>query len=111
MNEKALIPWMIISPDSSIITAHCTCLAGLGENCSHTAALAFEIYLKKIINEDELACTDKLSVWNVPKPKIINKVDFKRVSEIDWGRKKDSSSIKGKNNSYFQLKVITMIFE
>lgn len=96
MNEKPLVPWMIISADSSIISAHCTCLAGLGENCSHTAALAFEVHFKKFSN-DTLACTEKLSVWNAPSPKIINKVEFKKVSDIDWGRKKDSSSFKGKN--------------
>ena len=35
LSEKPLTPWIIAKPDGEIITAHCDCMAGLGETCSH----------------------------------------------------------------------------
>lgn len=43
LTDKLLRPWVITEPDGNIITAHCTCMAGLWETCSHVAALLFSV--------------------------------------------------------------------
>ena len=37
--------WLGISADGSIINGHCTCMAGLGEACSHIGATMFYLQL------------------------------------------------------------------
>lgn len=34
-------PWVAGEPSGILLCGHCTCMAGLGEVCSHTAALLF----------------------------------------------------------------------
>ena len=63
-------------------------MAGLGEACSHSAAIAFYLHVK---NTNPLSCTDKLSVW--PIPKQIHNVEFAKINNINWG--KNISSYKG----------------
>ena len=41
MSEKPLQPWIIAEKDGRILAAHCTCMAGFGEACTHVAALFF----------------------------------------------------------------------
>lgn len=41
LNEKALVPWAIIQKDGKVLAAHCNCMAGLGESCTHISALLF----------------------------------------------------------------------
>lgn len=65
MNDKPLRPWLILLPDATIASAHCDCMAGLGEVCSHTAAVAFALYFKNPYMES-ISCTDKLSIWPAP---------------------------------------------
>jgi uncharacterized Zn finger protein len=43
MSEKPLQPWIIAEKDGRILAAHCTCMAGLGEACTHVAALLFAV--------------------------------------------------------------------
>ncbi|XP_071042577.1 uncharacterized protein [Parasteatoda tepidariorum] len=38
-------PWVLAHTDGRIQCGHCTCVAGLGETCSHVAALLFKIEL------------------------------------------------------------------
>ena len=39
MSEKPLTPWVICEMEGRILAAHCDCMAGLGESCSHVASL------------------------------------------------------------------------
>ncbi len=34
-------PWLAVKSRGTVVVAHCTCMAGLGEACSHIAALLF----------------------------------------------------------------------
>ena len=36
-----LHPWIAAKRSGMILFSHCTCMAGLGEACSHVAALLF----------------------------------------------------------------------
>ncbi|KAH6935279.1 hypothetical protein HPB50_005014 [Hyalomma asiaticum] len=41
--SKTYRPWCIVKDDGTVVSAHCMCIAGLGECCSHVAALLFNI--------------------------------------------------------------------
>lgn len=41
--KKVHQPWTLVGKDGTIISAHCTCMAGLGEACSHVSALLFRV--------------------------------------------------------------------
>lgn len=43
MSDSPLRPWVAIREYGRIMFAHCTCMAGQGEVCSHVAALLFAI--------------------------------------------------------------------
>lgn len=43
MNETPLKAWLLASMDGQIHCAHCNCLAGLSETCSHVAAICFAV--------------------------------------------------------------------
>ena len=39
LNDKPHTPWIISMVDGKILAAHCDCMAGLGETCSHVSSL------------------------------------------------------------------------
>ena len=43
LSDKALKPWAIVEPDGTVVTALCDCMAGIGETCTHIAALLFAV--------------------------------------------------------------------
>ena len=43
INEKPLEPWLIVCSDGTVQSAHCTCMAGWSEGCSHIAAVPFAL--------------------------------------------------------------------
>ncbi|KAH7983161.1 hypothetical protein HPB52_009697 [Rhipicephalus sanguineus] len=63
--EKPPLPWLLIKPDGEVLCAHCTCMAGLGEACSHVGAVLF--YLEAAVTRrDGRSCTDGQSAWLPP---------------------------------------------
>lgn len=102
MNDKPLRPWLILLPDGTISSVHCTCMAGLGEACSHSAAVAFSILHSHLRSQEliqDLSCTDKLSAWTVPD--LAKAITPKRIKDIDWGKQTTSY-----NSKYFFKKYI-----
>ena len=44
LNDNPHMPWVAINlKGTSVEMAHCTCMAGLGESCSHIGALLFKL--------------------------------------------------------------------
>jgi len=71
--------WLLAEKDGNIVCGHCSCMAGLGETCSHLGALVFLIeYSFKKING--VACTEELSKWLPPS---LRSVPFNRIQEMD----------------------------
>ncbi|KAG5865962.1 hypothetical protein JTB14_012191 [Gonioctena quinquepunctata] len=62
--EKPLHVWVIVLPDGAVPCAHCTCMAGLSEVCSHVAAILF--YLEARPSSEEVSCTETTARWPVP---------------------------------------------
>ncbi len=75
-----LIPWIAAENNGTILCAHCTCMAGLGEACSHISALLFaaEAYTKLA---QETSCTSESCKWLPPS---MQKVKFAPISDIDF---------------------------
>jgi len=76
--------WLGIMSDSSIINAHCTCMAGIGEACSHVAAVMFYLMLTSEYNKrnfGEDACTSLSCTWLPPSA---TEVSYVELSEIDF---------------------------
>ncbi|XP_018014535.1 uncharacterized protein LOC108671493 [Hyalella azteca] len=59
LNEKLLKPWIIADADGTIISAHCDCVAGVGETCTHVGAVLFKV-------DAIVRCREKTTVTGVP---------------------------------------------
>ena len=49
-------PWVAVKTEGTVVLAHCTCMAGLGEACSHIAAVLF-LLEGNTQHRQRLACT------------------------------------------------------
>ena len=80
MNETPLHPRIIVEKCGNILCAHCNCMAGLGECCSHVGAVLF--YVEFAVNlRDPETCTEEKAYWLLPGYK---KVEYKPVADIDF---------------------------
>lgn len=79
MTETPLKPWLVVSQEGSILACHCNCVAGLGEVCTHVAAILFALEYAGV--HEEQSVTDVLAYWIGPSKKGRF---FKQLSEIDF---------------------------
>ncbi len=84
---KPLTPWVIAEVSGKIISAHCDCMAGLGESCSHVASLLWAIESGVRIR-DSMTVTEKKSYWVLPAG--VKEVPYAPVKSIDFVGKKRS---------------------
>ncbi|KAK3884699.1 hypothetical protein Pcinc_011019 [Petrolisthes cinctipes] len=80
LNEEALRPWFAMEKEGPIIAAHCSCVAGLGEACSHVAATMFAVESGANWTKKE-SCTSQPCGWVLPscssfKSAPLAKIDF-----------------------------------
>lgn len=61
-SAQPLTAWVLVKEDGEVTFGHCTCMAGRGEVCSHTAAVLFYIEIGRNILENT-SCTDRLNSW------------------------------------------------
>ena len=81
MNETPLHPWLIAEKNGKILAGHCNCMAGLGESCTHVAALPFAIEAAVRIRETKTVTAEK-AYWVLPSS--LDKVPYSPVSDIDF---------------------------
>ncbi|XP_053392305.1 uncharacterized protein LOC128554988 [Mercenaria mercenaria] len=81
MNETALRPWVIVDTTGVVDTAHCDCMAGLGEACSHVGSLLFYLEAAARINASKTVTQEKAH-WLLPRS--IDKVPYSMISDIDF---------------------------
>nr|CAH7742876.1 unnamed protein product [Callosobruchus chinensis] len=88
MTEPPLQTWVIVNEDGSIECAHCTCMAGTGEVCSHIGAV---LYAAEFVttSRNTTSCTDVRSLWNVP---TMSQIRCEPLKEINFGRIEATSS-------------------
>lgn len=80
VSDKPLEASVLTKEDGEILNAHCICKAGLGEACSHIAALLFyvEIVVRK---RDGKVCTDEENAWLPP---YVRHLEGKRYSDVSF---------------------------
>ncbi|XP_051805909.1 uncharacterized protein LOC127530192 isoform X1 [Acanthochromis polyacanthus] len=91
LSEAPLKPWVSLKKDGTVTCGHCTCKAGLGEVCSHIAALlyALDSAVKRL---EEKSCTDGPRQWGLP-PVKAGKALYEEATGIDF-----SNPLKKHNN-------------
>ena len=72
--------WIAIKSDGTILCAHCTCMAGLGEVCSHVAAVLFAAYENTKVKEQHSSTSLPCS-WLPPS---FRSVDYAPICNIDF---------------------------
>ena len=80
VSSKNLEPWVAVNSDGSVLCAHCTCKAGLGEACSHISALLFSLYARTLAVRNT-SCTSKPCSWIAPS---LKDVEFAKIKDIDF---------------------------
>ena len=91
LRETPSRPWVITEQDGKIIAAHCNCMAGLAESCSHVDALLFAIEAAVKIR-NSATVTQSKAYWLMPSG--VNKVDYLEVDDINF------TSLKTRKNSW-----------
>ena len=95
-------PWVALESSGEVICAHCSCMAGLGEACSHIAALLFVLEARTRYMEDT-SCTSKRCEWLPP---CMKQLTFSEIVNVDFStpsqkRKKQLTSRDGKQSQRF----------
>ena len=88
MREKPLVPWAIAEANGRILAAHCDCMAGLGETCSHVASLLWAI-AAGVDKRDSLTVTQKSAYWVMPPS--IKDVPFQPIGNVTFAGMKRKS--------------------
>ena len=73
-------PWVAVKTEGTVVVAHCTCMAGLGEACSHIAALLF-LLEGNTLYQNNLSCTSLPCSWLPPS---FHSVPFAQLADIDF---------------------------
>lgn len=81
IRETPLEPWIIAEKSGRILGAHCTCMAGLGETCTHVAALLFLIE-ETVKLRDSKTVTQEKAYWLLPT--ALSKVEYRECQKIDF---------------------------
>lgn len=76
-----LEPWIIAEKSGRILGAHCTCMAGLGETCTHVAALLFLIE-ETVKMRDSKTVTQEKAYWLLLT--ALSKVEYRECRKIDF---------------------------
>ena len=100
LNMTAFKVWTVISGSGTIHSAHCNCMAGLGEAYSHIAATLFavaSIFLRRI--QDNPTCTSMPCQWKDPSLQTLQTVEYGRGCDIAFTEaKRKKRAEKQKNN-------------
>ena len=98
-SQKLSLPslqvWVCIKPCGEVVCAHCTCMAGVGEVCSHVAAVLFaaegNTLIKRQFSATSLPCS-----WL---PANFKFVSFSKVADIDFKTPSQKRKIAVRNES------------
>jgi len=107
LNDTKLLPWVIVNINGKVEAAHCLCMAGLGECCSHVGAVLF--YLHHAFNmKCTKSVTDVYAYWAAPS---LDKSIPSKISSINFNHPKNMASTQFKlkpKSSYIQKLPMTL---
>ena len=89
LSSPSLKVWVAVKANGEVLCAHCTCMAGLGEACSHIASVLFaaeaNTHVKSQFSSTSLPCS-----WLPPSFKSIG---YAPISEIDFSTHKQKGKV------------------
>ena len=80
LSADPLQPWVAVENEGLVVCAHCNCMAGLGEACSHIAALLFLLEANSQ-KKKSLSCTSQPCYWLPPSFKS---VPYVKICDTDF---------------------------
>ena len=92
LNDAPLHPWVAVSQDGTVKAAHCNCMAGLGEACSHIAATLFAVSAAVTIKQGQ-TCTSMPCKWIQPSEESLKASLYVKGSNIQFSQRQPSSEI------------------
>ena len=81
LNETPLHCWIITQDNGEVCCGHCTCMAGLGETCTHVAAILFYLEASNRVIGIE-TCTQRKCEWIIPSS--VKNIEYLPLSDIDF---------------------------
>ena len=84
LSATPLQPWVGVEKVGVVICGHCDCMAGLGEACSHLAAILFALEANTRIKKS-MSCTSLPCAWVPP---TFQSVPYSTIAEIDFKQKR-----------------------
>ena len=85
LTAPPLRPWVIAYKSGTVQAAHCDCMAGLGEACTHVAALLFAVEANVRACEMKTVTQEK-AYWMLPSS--LKKVKYSPIADIDFSSAK-----------------------
>jgi len=82
-NDLPVHSWVTCEDDGVVDSGHCTCMAGLGEVCSHVAAILF--YLESASRATK-SCTQTDCRWK--EPRLVETIPYSRIMDIPFTKPK-----------------------
>lgn len=83
-NEPLLNVWVKTDKEGIVKCAHCTCMAGLGEVCSHVGAILFYVSVTHRVK----SCTEVSCAWSIPSS--IDSIPYAKIADIDFSKPKST---------------------
>lgn len=81
LSEPPLTPWVILTPSGQVCSAHCTCMAGVAESCTHLGVLLFMVDACVRLKE-KATVTNEPAYWKLPssinevQPEVGHQINF-----------------------------------
>lgn len=93
VNDECHTPWIALSVKNTvhIVAGHCSCMAGLGESCTHVGALLFKIEAAVRLGYTNRLCTSEACKWNND---FVKKIKGEQICKIKFYNAK--ATAKGK---------------
>jgi len=73
--------WVAVNDSGSVLAGHCDCMAGLGESCSHVAAVLFKLEAAVRLGYTSNVSTDVLCQWN---QRFVSNIEPSTISNIKF---------------------------
>ncbi|XP_065884579.1 uncharacterized protein [Dysidea avara] len=88
----------IKEPTCRVVTAYCTCPAGLSGCCNHITSTLYclEDFVRRGLREEErMGCTEKLQKWNQPRKRNVEPrpTDDVVLTKAEYGKEKRSKAL------------------
>ena len=81
LSEAPLKPWLTAKTNGTVLTAHCNCMAGLGEVCSHVGEILFAVEARVRMLKSR-TCPLVPCQWIMPS--AVTSVPYAELEDIDF---------------------------